>query len=174
MATHHHKLETSSKSDEHYTPAKIKDALLLFNPEGFSLDPCSNSATEPNIVADCHYTIDHNGLAQPWFGSVFCNPPFSAIKPWATKAIQEISRGEMSELIFLSKFDGRVSWFSILMEHSNLYCVVQGYCRYGEMTTPATFTTVLWYFGEREERFYECFSSIGWVCTKLPNNKMRC
>lgn len=171
VPTHHHQLETSSKTDEHYTPAKIKDALTRFRPEGFSLDPCSNSHTEPNIVADCHYTKEDDGLNSPWFGSVFCNPPFSAVKAWVQKAIDELNY-DTEELIFLSKFDARVGWFPILMDNADLFCVVQGYCRYGESKNAATFSTVLWYFGDRHDDFMHSFKDLGWVCARLYSNPL--
>lgn len=56
--------------DEWLTPPSIIRAL-----GGFDLDPCA-PIIRPWDTANCHYTIVDNGLAQQWFGRVWCNPPY--------------------------------------------------------------------------------------------------
>lgn len=56
--------------DEWLTPPHIIKAL-----GGFDLDPCA-PINRPWDMANCHYTIEDNGLVQPWFGRVWCNPPY--------------------------------------------------------------------------------------------------
>lgn len=56
--------------DEWLTPPHILKAL-----GSFDLDPCA-PVVRPWDTANCHYTIDDNGLAQEWFGRVWCNPPY--------------------------------------------------------------------------------------------------
>lgn len=41
----------------------------------FDLDPCA-AVEQPWPSAKVHYTIHDDGLAQPWFGFVWCNPPW--------------------------------------------------------------------------------------------------
>lgn len=41
----------------------------------FDLDPCA-PVNRPWDTAAHHYTIEDDGLKQPWFGRVFCNPPY--------------------------------------------------------------------------------------------------
>lgn len=48
---------------------------LLAKLGDFDLDPCS-PINRPWPMAANHYTIEDNGLKQPWFGRVFCNPPY--------------------------------------------------------------------------------------------------
>jgi hypothetical protein len=52
------------------TPPYIIEALGQFD-----LDPCS-STDRPWDTAKHHYTIEDDGLIQPWFGRVWCNPPY--------------------------------------------------------------------------------------------------
>lgn len=55
----------------------------------FDLDPCSPPlARRPWPTATTHYTVHENGLAQPWHGRVWCNPPYGreAIKFMARMA----------------------------------------------------------------------------------------
>jgi hypothetical protein len=61
---------TVSGTDVWLTPPHIIEALGEFD-----LDPCS-SEDRPWNTAKKHYTIKDDGLIQPWFGRVWCNPPY--------------------------------------------------------------------------------------------------
>lgn len=41
----------------------------------FDLDPCA-PINRPWSTANNHYTIEDDGLIQPWLGRIFCNPPY--------------------------------------------------------------------------------------------------
>lgn len=57
--------------------------LLLLG--AFDLDPCA-ALDQPWPTAAQQYALPENdGLILPWHGRVFCNPPYSALKPWAEK-----------------------------------------------------------------------------------------
>jgi hypothetical protein len=58
------------KSDEWLTPPEI-----LANLGEFDLDPCS-PVNRPWDTAKQHYTVENDGLSQPWHGRVWMNPPF--------------------------------------------------------------------------------------------------
>lgn len=65
-----------SETVEWYTPPDIFDRLGL----AFDLDVASPGAdVVPWVPATTHYTKDDNGLAQPWHGLVWCNPPYGAM-----------------------------------------------------------------------------------------------
>lgn len=57
-------------SDTWLTPPHIVKTLGPFD-----LDPCA-SLDRPWDTAAKHYTIEDDGLARPWGGYVWCNPPF--------------------------------------------------------------------------------------------------
>lgn len=59
-----------SATDVWLTPPHILDALGVFD-----LDPCA-SVGRPWDTALNHFTIEDDGLAQVWFGRVWCNPPY--------------------------------------------------------------------------------------------------
>ena len=76
MASH----ETTSQTDEWYTPSWIFDALDVT----FDMDPC---CPHPNewVPAKHYLTKEDNGLEENWYGSVWLNPPFgkrNGIRPW--------------------------------------------------------------------------------------------
>jgi len=52
------------------TPPHIIQALGEFD-----LDPCA-SINRPWDTARHHYTIEDDGLVQPWFGRIWLNPPY--------------------------------------------------------------------------------------------------
>lgn len=43
-------------------------------------------------LSDQFFTRADDGLSKPWWGRVWCNPPFSDITPWVEKAWVEIRR----------------------------------------------------------------------------------
>jgi len=55
---------------EWLTPKEIVDTLGPFD-----LDPCF-SEPRPWDTASHYYTEEDDGLKQPWFGFVWCNPPY--------------------------------------------------------------------------------------------------
>ncbi|MCY1363126.1 phage N-6-adenine-methyltransferase [compost metagenome] len=66
----------------HHSPIMLKDEWLT-PPEilralgGFDLDPCApHAARRPWEMAARHYSLEDNGLAQPWDGRVWLNPPY--------------------------------------------------------------------------------------------------
>lgn len=71
-------------SDEVYTPPGFFKRLRL----EFDLDVCAPAGGLPWIPAKRHYSIADDGLASPWEGRVWCNPPYSTATPWVRKFIQ--------------------------------------------------------------------------------------
>jgi phage N-6-adenine-methyltransferase len=55
---------------------------------GFTLDV---AAAAHNAKCDEFYTIEDDGLNQPWHGRVWCNPPYSDLNAWVGKAWAEWS-----------------------------------------------------------------------------------
>jgi hypothetical protein len=71
MGGHH---RTVGASDEWYTPPSLFDVLGL----EFDLDPCAPAGGLPWIPARRFYSLDDDGLSQPWEGRVWLNPPYGA------------------------------------------------------------------------------------------------
>jgi hypothetical protein len=68
-------------SDDYYTPPWVFEGLGLH----FNTDPAQPIGGISWIPVDKYYTILDDGLAQPWEGRVWMNPPFSNSTPWARK-----------------------------------------------------------------------------------------
>lgn len=67
MGTHQ---SAAMKNDEWLTPPHVLQALGPFD-----LDPCA-PVVRPWPMAAHHYTAADNGLAKPWTGRVWLNPPY--------------------------------------------------------------------------------------------------
>jgi hypothetical protein len=65
-----HHLPNEGKTNDWITPKRIIDVLGVFD-----LDPCV-SLTQPWPTALKGYTVNDDGLKSPWFGRVYCNPPY--------------------------------------------------------------------------------------------------
>jgi hypothetical protein len=63
-------------TDEWLTPPGIVNALGPFD-----LDPCA-PINRPWPTAARHYTIEDDGLRQPWDGRVWMNPPYAHTGKW--------------------------------------------------------------------------------------------
>jgi hypothetical protein len=123
-------------TDEWSTPKWLADALGQFD-----IDPCWNvnahtqaTVTYTGISGDC-------GLAAQWFGSVFCNPPYSNVLPWATKL-----RDHNGPWCALVKLDPTTRWWSVLMEATPTVAPFRKRLKFeGEQSMTANFPSVLVY-----------------------------
>ena len=94
-------------SDKWSTPPELVDRIAEeFGT--FDLDPCAESHT---AKASRFYTIDDDGLTQPWHGRVFVNPPYSDIRPWCEKAREETDAGRATVVVCLLPSATDTRWF---------------------------------------------------------------
>ena len=76
--------QTATGSDDWYTPRWIFDTLGLT----FDLDVAAPSGGIPWIPARRYYTMEDDGLAQPWEGLVWMNPPYSSATEWVRRFLE--------------------------------------------------------------------------------------
>lgn len=68
-------------TNDHYTPKWVFDLLGVT----FDIDVAAPAGGVPWIPARQSYSQIDNGLTQPWYGLVWCNPPYSDILPWVRR-----------------------------------------------------------------------------------------
>lgn len=73
----------------------------------FTLDAC---ALPSNAKCAAYYTPEQDGLAQPWTGTVWCNPPYGRqIGRWVEKAAMSAAEGATVVMLLPARTDTR--WF---------------------------------------------------------------
>ena len=76
--------QVGRSSDDYWTPKWIFDALGV----EFDLDVACPPDGPPHTPTKAWYTQETDGLASPWHGRVWMNPPFSNANPWVRKFIE--------------------------------------------------------------------------------------
>jgi ParB family chromosome partitioning protein len=85
---------------EYYSPRDIVEAARAMY-GGIELDPASCKAANEVVRATNFYSIRDNGLALPWYGRIWINPPFPW-KPWVPKLLAEWQIGNVEQILALS------------------------------------------------------------------------
>ena len=137
---------------------------------GIDLDPASNEHAQRTVQAGRFFTKDDDGLAQPWTGKVWLNPPYSRrlINRFVTKICAEYLAGNVTEAIVLTHSRTDTAWFRKLVNVSICYCNTNGRIRFetidGVGNSPPTGST-FFYLGEHATRFYDVFQSVGKIAS---------
>lgn len=76
--------QAEATSDDVFTPRWVFDQLGLT----FDLDVAAPQGGIPWIPAQRFFTKAEDGLAQPWHGRVWMNPPYSNPTPWVDRFLQ--------------------------------------------------------------------------------------
>ena len=77
-------IDDALDSDAWYTPAWVFDGLGVT----FDIDVAAPAGGLPWLPARLSYTVADDGLALPWHGLIWCNPPYSAPTPWCRRWAQ--------------------------------------------------------------------------------------
>lgn len=71
----------AASTDDWFTPPWLFEVMGV----EFDLDVAAPPGGVPWVPATRYYTQEDDGLAQPWHGFVWCNPPYSDPASWARK-----------------------------------------------------------------------------------------
>ncbi len=168
-----------TKSNEWYTPhVYIEAARVVLN--GIDLDPASCAVANEIVKAKRHYTQREDGLIQPWYGSVWLNPPYgkinnkSTIELWIKRLIREYRTGNVTQAILLTTCDSDNQWFQLLWDYVicftnhnvHFFKPMHGVISKDSRSTQM-FGTVFTYLGEDEQKFAEIFSKFGTIAKRI-------
>ncbi len=140
--------QTQLTSDDYYTPAWVFERMGI----EFDLDVCSPPEGVPWIPAKRYFTMADDGLAQPWEGRVWMNPPFGNPKPWVERFTEH---GNGVCLVPVST----APWFRLLWDAPDATMALFGdraiFSQRGEGEVGIPLRCVLFAFGA------ECVEAIG-------------
>lgn len=103
-------------SDRRYTTKETMGLCMrLAGVDAWDLDV---AADKESHWAPKWYGIEEDGLTQPWYGDVWCNPPWSNIEPWVRKAWEEMERQQRPKTIAMLLPANRTEqpWFQLQIE----------------------------------------------------------
>lgn len=94
----------------------------------FDLDPCA-AVGQPWATAARHFTVQQDGLRQPWSGFVWCNPPFGpGVEAWLER-MTEHGNG-----IVLLPARTETRWFDRVWQSADGILFMRGRLRFHHVT----------------------------------------
>lgn len=148
-------------SDEYYTPSHELDLVRSFLGQ-IDLDPASSREANELVGATTYYTIADDGLAPPWFGKVFCNPPYSRglIEPFVLKFLRE---RDNIEGILLVNANTSSSWCQALLRSCDAACLCGSRIKFVGGASSARASSAYFYVGPRAADFCSHFAARGYT-----------
>jgi len=123
---------------------------------GFDLDPASGC--EPAPIADEVYTKEEDGLLQPWYGTVWLNPPFSAKTKWYKRLVNQYWNGDVKRAVALCTVDPSAQWFHNWFSTADVLCFLEGRDWYVGNGGSPSFSTQVGVWNPTEESIEVCKS----------------
>ena len=118
----------SSKSDHYATP---KDLYSQLDTEfSFTFDPCPLNSP-------------FNGLNCDWLGSIYINPPYSNIKEFIQKGMEELEKGNAHTLVYLIPSRTDTKWFHEYIYNKAEIRFIKGRLKFGNETNSAPFPSMI-------------------------------
>lgn len=154
--------------NEWYTPIEYISAVTDLFDGKIDLDPASSDLAQEKISAGTYFTIEHDGLQQPWFGKVFLNPPYSqpTIAQFAEKLASEWYAGNIEAAVVLTHNYTDTAWWHRLASACTAVCFTRGRIAFvnpeGKKASP-TQGQCFFYYGPEPKAFHKIFSAYGYV-----------
>lgn len=127
----------SSAEVEWATPQGLFDELDA--EFGFTLDVC---ATAANAKCARYFTQEDDGLAQPWDGVCWCNPPYGrGIGRWVEKAYRSAQAGATVVCLVPARSTD-TAWWHDYCRHGEVW-FLKGRLRFGAAENSAPFSSAV-------------------------------
>lgn len=165
-------LHVSQARHEWYTPGGYIEAAREVM-GGIDLDPASCEVAQDTVRATRYFDKEQDGLAQPWHGRVWLNPPFEAavIKPFIAKLLADYRAGTVQQAIVLTDSATDTSWFHELANVARIVCFTKGRISFHSPSTDSQAPQrgqAFAYLGDRIDAFVARFREFGLVVEIRP------
>lgn len=149
---------TVAASDDWKTPEYVVRAAQKMLGH-IDLDPAADTAC--SVPAARHYTLVEDGLSREraWRGKVFLCPPVcnEQTARFVARLLREFGSGNVDEALLIVPARTNQPWFRLLRTHMRAFIGKRKYGAIKGMPEPI----VVIYLGDRTNRFYAEFESIG-------------
>lgn len=146
---------TVAGTDVWLTPPHVLQALGEFD-----LDPCS-PIDRPWDTAKHHYTIEDDGLAQEWFGRVWCNPPYG---PGLAPFLRRMAEHQRGIALVFARTETK-AFFDWVWDSADAIFFIKGRLKFhkpdGSLGGTAGSPSVLIAYGAEEAEFLKTISLEG-------------
>lgn len=166
MSKHRH-YDDHDAGPEWGTPRHVWEPLAE-TLDGFDLDPASGAEPEP--IAAERYTVEDDGLAQPWFGDVWVNPPYGReFNPaWAEKIHTEAGHESVETITALVPASTDTQYFQNNYAYADYFTFIEGRLEFiGAGDSKASFASVLVTYGDVPDAYLEVCDELGFVVTRI-------
>ena len=159
-------VSNNSGENEWYTPREIVEAARRCM-GGIDLDPASSLEAQKNVCADRFFTIETDGLSQPWAGRIWMNPPYERklVDSFVTKLVSERA---VEQAVVLVNNATETDWGQTLLAASHAVCFPEKRIRFlspdGERGSPLQGQMICG-LGTKASEFIKEFDAFG-VCFK--------
>ena len=99
-----------------------------------------NQAMEKGMFDPCPLSSSVDGLRIEWEKSNFVNPPYSNLKKWIEKSIEQAKKGKKVVLLIPARTDTKA--FKLLFEYGSTFTFITGRLRFNEASS-APFPSML-------------------------------
>ena len=153
---------------EWYTPEEyIVAAVRVMG--GIDLDPASTVRANEIIGATTFYTAEEDGLAKPWEGRVWLNPPYAQplVEQFCRRLVEEYGAGKVTQSCALVNNATETAWFQGLAAVASGLCFPQGRVKFWHPereSAPLQGQTVV-YMGPNPVLFRREFGEFGFTAT---------
>lgn len=156
----------NSGENEWYTPPEYIEAARSVM-GSIDLDPASSDMANRTVQAIEYYTAEQNGLALPWYGNIWMNPPYSSDKIGAFVDKLVLERPNFKSAIVLVNNATETSWFAKLVDLASAVCFPHGRIKFidsqGNSTGAPLQGQAVLYIGDDFTGFCDKFAIFGWL-----------
>ena len=125
-----------SDKQEWGTPPTLFDTLShIYGP--FNLDVCALPQT---AKCPAYYSLENgqDGLALPWRGNCFCNPPYNQLRRWIEKGVRELRAWNCHRVVYLiTARPDTIAWQDYIFPYASHVHFVRGRLKFIEPATMA-------------------------------------